>query len=283
MEKIPFEQFVAEIETNLSNYSDSNDIDRQSIKTWLIQALRKFGKNICEKNETIVEVKNSSALLPEEFKSLTIALKVETAPFEGKEKKQLLLERQYIENPAIWDALTLQYVVNYCETRIVTEKVFANKENHIIYDIVPLSLEPHINKETLDLDCFNILPEIRNNYPNKISIVNRTLRTNFKEGFVYLKYNSLPSLDGELAIPVITNGAILEYIENEVKWRIAENLIANNKASQGLVQLYATWKAESRPLYVMAQAEAKYYGLDEKSWIRKSYKQTLKNRARLGL
>ena len=82
MEKIPFEQFVAEIETSLSNYSDSNDIDRQSIKTWLIQALRKFGKNICERNETIVEVKNSMALLPETFKSLTIALKVETKPLK---------------------------------------------------------------------------------------------------------------------------------------------------------------------------------------------------------
>lgn len=283
MEKIPFEQFVAEIETSLSNYSDSNDIDRQSIKTWLIQALRKFGKNICEKNETIVEVKNSMALLPETFKSLTIALKVETKPFEERENKQLILERQYIENPAIWDSLTLQYVVNYCETKIVIEKVFANKENHIIYDIHPLSLEEHINKGTVDLDCFNMLPSIRNNYPNKISIVNRTLRTNFKEGFVYLKYNSLPQEDGEIAIPVYTNGALLEYLENEMKWRIAENLIANNKASQGLTQLYSTWKSESMRLFIMAQAEAKYHGLNDYSWTRKHYKQTLANRTRLGL
>ena len=49
MEKISLEQFTAEIETSLSNYAESNDIDRQSIKTWVIQALRKFGKNICEK------------------------------------------------------------------------------------------------------------------------------------------------------------------------------------------------------------------------------------------
>ena len=46
MEKISLEQFTAEIETSLSNYAESNDIDRQSIKTWVIQALRKFGKDI---------------------------------------------------------------------------------------------------------------------------------------------------------------------------------------------------------------------------------------------
>lgn len=128
MEKISLEQFTAEIETSLSNYAESNDIDRLSIKTWVIQALRKFGKNICEKNETVVEVKNSRALLPETFKSLTFAVKVKTKPFTDEESKQLILERKYIENPAQFDQLTQDYVVNYCETKIVTEKVYSNIE-----------------------------------------------------------------------------------------------------------------------------------------------------------
>lgn len=284
MEKIPFEQFVAEIETSLSNYAESNDIDRQSIKTWLILALRKFGKNICERNETIVEVKNGRALLPETFKSLTIALKVETAPFEEKKDKQLILERQYIENGAIWDTLTLSYIVDYCETKIVTEKVFANKENHIIYDIVPLSLEDHVNKGSVDVDCFNMHPSIRNNYPNRISINNRSLSTNFSTGFVYLKFNSLPQdEEGEPAIPVITTGDIYNFLENEMKWRIAESLIANNKASQGLTQLYSTWKNESIRLFTFAQAEAKMGRGFSKDWDRKMYRQKLINRLRLGL
>jgi hypothetical protein len=282
MEKISFDQFVAEIETSLSNYADSNDIDRQSIKTWLIQALRKFGKNICEKNETVVEVKNKRALLPEYFKSLTIALKVDTAPIEGKEQKQLVYEKTFIENEAIWDVLTLNYVQNYCETKITTEKIFANKESHAIYDIQPLSLEDHINKDTLDVDCINLHPSIRNNYPNRISIVNRTLNTNF-DGLVYLKFNSLPELDGEVGLPLISNGAILEYLDNEIKWRIAENLIANNKASQGLTQLYPTWKGESTKLFILAQAEAKMGRGFSKDWDRKMYKQRLVNRKRLGL
>ena len=282
MEKISFDQFVAEIETSLSNYADSNDIDRQSIKTWLIQALRKFGKNICEKNETVVEVKNKRALLPEHFKSLTIALKVDTAPIEEREQKQLVYERQYIENPAVFDILTLQYIQNFCETKTTTEKIFANKESHKVYDIQLLELEDYISKDVLDVDCVNLHPSVRNPNNNRISIVNRTLNTNFN-GLVYLKFNSLPNLDGEVALPLISNGAILEYIDNEMKWRIAENLIANNKASQGLSQLYSTWKGESTKLFILAQAEAKMGRGFSKDWDRKMYKQRLVNRKRLGL
>lgn len=282
MDKISFSEFVAEIESKMSVYSDSNDIDYQSIKTAVIQALRKFGKNICEKSETIVEVKNNSALLPETFKSLTLAVKVDTQEQRKKDSKQLINEKIYIENPAIWSSMTLEYIVDYCQTKIVTEKTYANKEHHIIYDLQPLSLEPYINQDTLDVNCFNLMPQIRNNYPNKISIVNRTLRTNFKEGFVYVQYNSLPSLDGEIAIPIFTNQAIYDYILMHVQVELAENIILNNKASQGLIQIFQMWKQELPAKKIEAQFEAKSNGLSS-DWTRKFYKQKLINRRIQGL
>jgi hypothetical protein len=281
MEKISLEQFTAEIESSLSNYAESNDIDRQSIKTWVIQALRKFGKNICEKNETVVEVKNSRALLPESFKSLTFAVKVKTKPFTPTEEKELVSERTYIENPAIWDSITQEYVVNYCETRIGTEKVYSYTEPNKFYGYELLALAPHINKETVDANCFNLHPTIAEK-PNEINIVSRTLNANFKEGFIYLRYNSLPQVDGEIAIPILTTGGLYDYVENNIKWKIAENLIANNKNPSGLGQLYQTWKAEDRSLLHAAQTEAKMAGFS-KGWELKMYKQNLYNRKRLGL
>lgn len=282
MEKISLEQFTAEIETSLSNYAESNDIDRQSIKTWVIQALRKFGKNICEKNETVVEVKNSRALLPETFKSLTFAVKVKTKPFTEEETKQLILERKYIENEAIWDSLTQSYITDYCTTKIVTEKVYSNTEPPKFYGYELLALSPHINRDTLDTNCFNLHSSIASK-PNEISIVSRTLNCNFKDGFVFLRYNSLPSDEnGEPAIPVLTTGDIHAYIENNCKWRIAEGIIANNKGGQGLMQLYSTWKQEDRELYYKAQTESKMSGIS-KEFANKMYKQNLVNRKRLGL
>lgn len=283
MEKISLEQFTAEIETSLSNYAESNDIDRQSIKTWVIQALRKFGKDICEKNETVVEVKNSRALLPETFKSLTFAVKVKTKPFTDEESKQLILERKFIENEAIWDSLTQSYITDYCTTKIVTEKVYSNIEPIKFYGYELLALSPHISKDTLDTNCFNLHPYISSNKPNEISISARTLSANFKEGYIFLRYNSLPSdKDGEIMLPILSTGEILEYCELTVKRRLAENLIANNKNPAGLVQLYQMWAQQERSALHAAKTESKMSGLS-KEFARKVYKQNLMNRKRLGL
>ena len=283
MEKVSLEQFTAEIETSLSNYAESNDIDRQSIKTWVIQALRKFGKNICEKNETVVEVKNSRALLPETFKSLTFAVKVKTKPFTEEESKQLILERKYIQNEAIWDSLTQSYITDYCQTFITTEKVYSNTEPHKFYGYELLALSPHISKDTLDTNCFNLHPYISSNKPNEISISARTLSANFKEGYIFLRYNSLPSdKDGEIMLPILSTGEILEYCELTVKRRLAENLIANNKNPAGLVQLYQMWAQQERSALHAAKTESKMSGLS-KGWDRKMYKQRLINRKFLNL
>ena len=282
MEKISLEQFTAEIETSLSNYAESNDIDRQSIKTWVIQALRKFGKNICEKNETVVEVKNSRALLPETFKSLTFAVKVKTKPFTEEETKQLVLERKYIENPALYDILSGDYVVNYCETKIVTEKVYSNVESPKFYGYELLALSQNINKDTIDTNCFNLHPYIANNKPNEISIVNRTLNCNFPSGFIYLRYNSLPQVENEIAIPIITTGAIHDYIENNITLKIAKNLIFNNKNAYGLKELYSSLKADDFTLLHAAQTESKMSGISP-NFARKMYAVNLANRKRLGL
>ena len=283
MEKVSLEQFTAEIETSLSNYAESNDIDRQSIKTWVIQALRKFGKDICEKNETVVEVKNSRALLPETFKSLTFAVKVKTKPFTDEESKQLILERKFIENEAIWDSLTQSYITDYCSTKIVTEKVYSNIEPPKFYGYELLALSPHISKDTLDTNCFNLHPYISSNKPNEISISARTLSANFKDGYIFLRYNSLPSIDNEVAIPIISTSEIYDYIFNLVRTNIAENIIANNKnAGSGLAQLYQMWKSSERTLLHGAKTESKMGGIT-KEFARKVYKQNLMNRKRLGL
>ena len=282
MEKVSLEQFTAEIETSLSNYAESNDIDRQSIKTWVIQALRKFGKNICEKNETVVEVKNSRALLPETFKSLTFAVKVKTKPFTEEETKQLVLERKYIENEAQFDPLTQEYVVNYCSTKIVTEKVYSNVEPAKFYGYELLALSPNINKNTLDTNCFNLHPAISQK-PNEISLNNRSLSANFKEGFIFLRYNSLPMDENEEpAIPILTTGDIYNFIFQMVRVNIIENIILNNKNAAAAGQLYPSLKAELRELEHKAQCESKYSGL-QKGWDRRMYAVNLANRKRLGL
>lgn len=274
MELVTLDEFTAEIESTFKNYSDTNDIDRVLIKTCVINELRQFGKNICIKKETIVDIKNSRALLPETFKSLVMALKLqETDELTGlpKTEKKLILERQRIENPAEWSSITRDYFVNYCESKIVTEKVYSYSEpNQKYYRTHNLSLVQGMQKDTLDINCLNLHPSIRNSYPNKISITNRTLNTNFKEGKVYMQYNSLPCDEqGEIAIPIISTGHIREYIENQVKIKIAEDLIIGQKNPQGLISIMPMWNQNKRLFFIQARSEANWNNFDQKEWSKR--------------
>lgn len=281
MDLVTLDEFIAEIETTFKNYADTNDIDRVSIKTWVINELRRFGKNICDKQESIVEVKNSRVLLPETFKSLVLALKLSPNEELGKKpetERRLIIERQHIENPAQWTTTTRDYFVNYCESKIVTERVYAyNELNEKYYYPHFLSLvKGFSNNSSLDLNCLNLHPSIRDSYPDKISITNRTLNTNFKEGKIYIQFNSLPSdSEGEVGIPIITTGDLYNHIKNKIFINLAQDLILSQKESSGIKTLLPSWLQNERLLFIQAKSEASFAGWDEKKWSKETY---IKNR-----
>jgi hypothetical protein len=275
-----FSELNAEIQTTFENYTATGDIDSLTIKTTTISTLRRFGKNICDLRETIVDVSNSRALLPETFKSLRLALKLSPEGFNtdgDEEEVKKYLSKQYVENPVVWDVINQEYIVNSCESKFVTESIFVYKNNvNLYYTPTWLSLSKAIQKDTLDVDCLNLHPKIRNTYADQISITNRTLNTNFEKGKIYLQYNSLPSdEDGEIMIPVFTTGDIEKFVINQVKIALAEPLILNSKNPQGVVSMLSIWKQEERLLGIRAKSEANWNGvtpnLENKETQRKQY------------
>lgn len=265
------EQFIAEIESEFSSFASTGDIDRVMIKTTVIQKLRNFGNNVCEVNEALIKVKNSHAVLPEDFKSLKLALKAEICGCNNRHRNVTdhYIYRERIENPAYFDEVNQEYVTS-CNPKVITETITIN-DTPVDFYYYPqwLSLVKGINKKTLANDCLNLHPSVRNTYPNQISITGNMLNTNFSEGTVYMQYNALPTdEDGEIAIPDITTGDLYNYIENCVKIKIAENLIVNNKNPQGLAQLYPVWAGKDRELKAAALRETNFGGLS-KGWSKK--------------
>jgi hypothetical protein len=258
--------FTAEIENTFANFSETGDIDRVSIKTWVISCLREFGKNICELRETIVKVENSQAILPDSFKSLKLALNLEEKGYSIKgcheKAKNSTIYRERIENPGYYDWITREFVTN-CHGKLITESVIMNTEPaEFYYTPTYLSVVKGFKKESFDTDCLNLHPSIRNSYPHQVNINKRTLQANFKEGRIYVQYYSLPTDDeGEIEIPEITTGEILLYIENYVKIKIAENLILNNKNATGVSSLLPMWLGQNNKLKMGAKSEANYNGL----------------------
>lgn len=282
MEIVTFEEFFAEIETTFKNYADTNSIDKVSVKTWVINELRRFGKNICDKREDIVTVKNSRVLLPENFKSLVLALKLYPNQEIGQKperERKLLIERQRIENPAEWTTTTRDYFVNYCESKVVTERIYAYGEyEDVYYNPHFLSLTKGFKNSSIDAQCLNLHPSIRDSYPDKISITNRTLNTNFREGKIYIQFNSLPTDDenGEIAIPILSTGDIRKHVENVVKLKLAEELIINQTVSQGLTNLLPMWLQNERPYFIAAKSEASWNGIDMDKWAKEEYQRNRK-------
>ena len=273
MEKITLDEFIAEIESTFKIYADTNDIDRVLIKTIVINELRKFGKNICDKREAIVDIKNSQVLLPENFKSLILALKLtpnEELDCKDNTEKRLIIERQHIENPAEWTSTTRDYFVNYCESKIVTEKVYAyNERVDKFYTPHFLSLYKGFSNSSLDTNCLNLHPSIRDSYSDKISITNRTLRTNFREGKIYIQYNSLPEdEDGEIVIPILSTGDIRNYLVNKVKVELGQHLILSQLNTSGLKELMPLWIQSDRQLFILAKSEASWAGMNQKEWTK---------------
>ena len=273
MEKITLDEFIAEIESTFKIYADTNDIDRVLIKTIVINELRKFGKNICDKREAIVDIKNSQVLLPENFKSLILALKLtpnEELDCKDNTEKRLIIERQHIENPAEWTTTTRDYFVNYCESKIVTEKVYAyNERVDKFYTPHFLSLYKGFSNSSLDTNCLNLHPSIRDSYSDKISITNRTLRANFREGKIYIQYNSLPEdEEGEIVIPIITTGSILNHIKNKVRIELGQHLILSQLNTSGLKELLPIWLQNERLYFIEAKSEANWAGMNQKEWTK---------------
>ena len=263
---LSLENLISEIETTFEVYASTGDIDRLTIKTVTINVLRRFGKNICDLREAIVEVDNSKALLPETFKSLRLALKLAPEGFDtdgDPEEVKKYLSKQYVENPVVWDVINQEYIVNNCESKLVTESIFVHTNNvNLYYTPTWLSLSKAIQKDTLDVDCLNLHPKIRNTYADQISITNRTLNTNFETGKIYLQYNSLPAdEDGEIMIPVFTTGDIEKFVINQVKIALAEPLILNSKNPQGVMTMLNMWKQEERLLGIRAKSEANWSGI----------------------
>lgn len=268
-------EFTSEILNKFSSFE--KDIDKISIKTDVIDRLRKFGNNITYLNESIEEVVNSQVTLPEDFKSLKLALKINPKGYSIDGDKENITDsyiyKQRIENPAYFDRGTQEYITT-CDSKVITEKITINNSNlNFYYTPTWLSVTKGFNKSSFGTDCLNLHPSIRNSYPHEININGGTLNTNFSKGQIYIQYYALPTDEnGEIVIPEYSTGDIYNYIENYVKVRIAEDLIANNLNPTGIVQLYPNWKAEQRELKVAALKEAKFHGAG-KQWQNKLKKQ----------
>lgn len=266
---------IAEVKSDLSKYADASLLDEDSMYRDIILGMKRFGNDIMELHETMVEVKDGYATLPDNFYSLYLAALCSPRGFVPTcdtevEFHDLQSSHYYIERTKYtnkWNEC------DSCQTEELSENVirenlyFKKKKVAEFYYDQPqlLSLGKTFNKNNCHSKCRNKL--IKDN-PNQIVIVKFRLQANFNEGDIYLQYYGLPlDENGDIDIPESKNGHVEEYLEYRVKRKAAERLIGNNDAV-GLQSLYSIYKGEEQVALKNASNELKMKSITPQSMKR---------------
>lgn len=257
---------IEEIKSDLSKYADAGLIDENSLYRDIVLGLRRFGNDICEIQDKVVEVKNGSAELPKNFFYLRLAALCEPLGYKTNcktdvEFHHLQSSHYYREKVIMTDKWNeCDPCCNEVEENVIKENLYFKESKVDFYYHNPqlLKLGKTFKKDNCISDCRNKL--VKDN-PNEININNFTLYANFPEGDIYIQYYGIPTNeDGSIEIPSTPNGHLETYIEYYLKRRLVERLMGNNDA-QGLANLYNVYKQEEQIALKNASAELKMKSL----------------------
>jgi hypothetical protein len=238
------DELIAEVRNDLNKYDAAGLIDEVSVTRDIVKGLRRFGNAVTELHETVLELENGRATLPENFHNLLLAALCEPVGYKKFSTDSLITSHFYKEKTI------RKQVWNECDSccsetseSLIRENVYFDGQNAEFFYKNPtiLSLGKTINKNVYNEKCRNKI--IKDN-PDIITINELTLTANFSEGYIYIQYYGLPmDEDGQIDIPETKNGSLETYLEYHVKRRLAERLLANGDA-QGLSSMYQVYASQ---------------------------------------
>lgn len=258
-------QLIAEILTDLRQYDESGLIDYRSLNMWIKNELKRFGANITVLTEKALEVQNGKTELPEDFWTLHLAVKCNQHGWEGEhhEERDLVQDSQWYKQSTttnyVWDNQSQSHKEESYKT--VSEKVFYRdqiKKVHYTEPIV-LRLTKGFKKEFCAPGCKNMQQKLATSSPHEINILGNILQTNFKDGFIYMQYNALPTDEtGDIYIPDVRS--LQEYLIYYAKRRILEALWMNDDDINLLNKLQYI-KGQEKEYLGLAMTQTKFENL----------------------
>lgn len=254
-------ELIAEILTDLKKYDDLGLIDRRTLSITIKNELRRFGSNVMEDRNKVIEIKGGRANLPSGFFRLISARLTTPIGFETVMEVDDQWRTDYYitrvkETEKEWDNHSnSHYKKSY--TEVIEQRLVRGSEVKIRHGLGGfLGLVKGISKDYLSERCSNQIskdPSIP-----CISISGETLYANFSEGTVYIEYESLPERDGDLEIPEYTN--LIKYLIAISKQKILENIWVNDDIDN-VAQKVGYFKNQATEYYIAATTEVKFNNL----------------------
>lgn len=267
-----FREFLAEIKTSLRRYDNQGLIDDTSVRIWVEDELKRFGAPLMITYKEIVDIKNGRIMLPRYFWNLKKLYLCEVKEEESYDdnletttssgKKHLQSERFTIETTTDRQVENCYVKDIYRETNTITERLYFKEDlqevNYLLYDI------PKIIKKESIKGCVKDCPNLHSNSENTVLLNGKTLFFNFTDGKAYLEYTGLETDEenNEISIPETQHNRLKVYLENFIKAKIMEDLLANGEIEGGadMLKYYTQIYMSTFPL-AMTEIKAEMMGM----------------------
>lgn len=256
------DQLILEIKSRLKKYDEAGLLDEIAMRRDATLALRGFGQTLTFQTDAVLELEDGIAYLPEAFFSLQSA-ELCTPKGYAYTGSQDSLQSSYMYRERVERSREWTECNSCCENKtekVIRENIYFDGGSIEFYYKTPilLSLGRSFDKSKCSPTCSNL----RVNDPREISIIGNKIQANFKEGYIYIRYHSLPvDQDGEVDIPEITDGKFHQYMEYFLLRRSAERLIEDGNALPGLSNLYSGYLTLERQHKATALTAAKMKSL----------------------
>lgn len=259
------ENIWAEVKEEMKSYFNTGVIDDTMFPIYTDKALRKLGRTTLKIDTTVLELQNSQAELPCDFKyvrDVWVCKDVcHTVPHANSYYSQkTCIVSPYGDydkcNPCSTCPPTCdqEYKVFYKTTR---EELLRFK---LSYRLVPGNLNARQNCSD---DCFVTDPDLDN--LGTFDIRDGKIITTVHSGTLYLIYYKLEKDENDYQL-IPDNFRIQEFIKSYIKWRMYEQLWNEvvDETSNQIERKYQVYKAEADEAYVLADIETKKQTVQQK-------------------
>lgn len=265
----------AEILTLVKRWDDLGLVDYITIDNMLKNELKKFGSNVMEPRSTVLEIQGGFAYLPEGFFKLKTAMKCQPYSVEPQEEVDKMWRTDYgvtkrTVNNMEWDnGSNSHYKKSY--TEIIEKKEIRGSKIHFKHKPLELlSLSKNMPKDVLANSCTN---RYNPTLTYDMNIIGNRFTVNFREGFVYIEYDSLPESNGDLVIPDVP--VLIDFLKYYCAYRILESIWLSGE-SPDVADKVMYFKNESNNLKAQALTATKFENLSD-TWHLKIQSKNKKN------
>lgn len=240
-------QIIARVKAEYEDYDASGLINEDLLYDDAITAIKSFGNDITIYKEDILELKNGKVTLPIDFYGIETVMLVE--PYRCNDSA---IEYRTITGIEFGtDTKLMVDRWNECEDCCNnTDEKYIRKQHYISNNIINIDYKKgkYLKQgKTFDKSACNayVRQVWKKDEKDEFIIVGKELRTNLKEGSLYIVYKGfVTDEDGNIDVPETPNGHLYTFMVSYLMSKLALRLLRSTKGSAQFLSQDAQLQAQ---------------------------------------